>query len=121
MILKGILSMSKRMDADLIQDIIESIHRITSYTEKISYDEFLKDYKSQDAVIRNLEILGEAVKLLSVKIKEKYPHIPWKDITGTRDKLIHDYFGVNIDIVWNILKTELPTILPEIEKIPANK
>ena len=113
--------MSKRMDADLIQDIIESIHRIISYTEKFSYDKFLKDYKSQDAVIRNLEILGEAVKLLSVKIKEKYPHIPWKDITGTRDKLIHDYFGVNIDIVWDIVKTEIPKILPEIEKIPTNK
>ena len=113
--------MSKRMDADLIQDIIESIHRIISYTENISYDKFLKDYKSQDAVIRNLEILGEAVKLLSVKIKEKYPHIPWKDITGTRDKLIHDYFGVNIDIVWDIVKTEIPKILPEVEKILTNK
>ena len=109
--------MSKRNDADLIQDIKESINRITSYTENISYDEFLKDYKSQDAVIRNLEILGEAVKLLSVKIKEQYPHIPWKDITGTRDKLIHDYFGVNIDIVWDIVKRELPKIQPKLEKI----
>ena len=109
--------MSKRMDADLIQDIIESIHRITSYTEKISYDEFLKDYKSQDAVIRNLEILGEAGKLLSVKIKEKYPHIPWKDITGTRDKLIHDYFGVNINLVWDTVEKEIPRLSQSVDRL----
>jgi len=102
--------MSKREDAAVIHDIKEAIRRIISYTSKLKYDDFLKDFKTQDAVIRNIEILGEAVKLLSDETKEKYPNIPWKDIAGTRDKLIHDYFGVNIDIVWNIVKNEIPSI-----------
>ena len=74
----------------------------------MEYDDFLKDYKTQDAVVRNIEILGEAAKLLSDDTKKKYPDIPWKDIAGTRDKLIHDYFGVNIDIVWDTAKNEIP-------------
>lgn len=96
--------MSKRQDTAVIKDIKEAIHRILSYTSETEYDVFLKDYRTQDAVIRNIEILGEAVKLLSDETKRKYPDIPWKDIAGTRDKLIHDYFGVNIDIVWDIAK-----------------
>jgi uncharacterized protein with HEPN domain len=74
----------------------------------MEYEDFLQDYKTQDAVIRNIEILGEASKLLSNEAKEKHPNIPWKDIAGTRDRLIHDYFGVNIDIVWDIAKNEIP-------------
>ena len=102
--------MSKREDVAVIQDIKESIGRIMSYTSKMEYKDFLQDYKTQDAVVRNIEILGEAVKLLSDEAKEKYPNIPWKEIAGTRDKLIHDYFGVNIDIVWNIAKNEIPLL-----------
>ena len=109
--------MSKRKDVDLLNDILESINRISAYTDKLSYDEFLNDYKSQDAVIKNLEILGEAVKLLSPDFKKNNPDLPWKDISGTRDKLIHDYFGVNIDIVWDIIKNELPSIKNKILEI----
>jgi len=100
--------MSKREDSAVIQDIKEVINRITSYISQMEYEDFLQDYKTQDAVIRNIEILGEAAKLLSDETKEKYPNVPWKDIAGTRDKLIHDYFGVNIDIVWDIAKNEIP-------------
>jgi uncharacterized protein with HEPN domain len=100
--------MSKREDIAIIQDIKEAIDRITSYTSQMEYEDFLQDYKTQDAVIRNIEILGEASKLLSNEAKEKHPNIPWKDIAGTRDRLIHDYFGVNIDIVWDIAKNEIP-------------
>ena len=100
--------MSKREPAAVIQDIREAASRIISYTSKMEYEDFLQDYKTQDAVIRNIEILGEAAKLLSDEAKEKYPGIPWKDIAGTRDKLIHNYFGVNVDIVWDIAKNEIP-------------
>ena len=100
--------MSKRDDAAILQDIKEAIDRIMSYTSKMEYDDFLQDYKTQDAVVRNIEILGEAAKLLSDETKRNYPNIPWQDIAGTRDKLIHDYFGVNIDIVWDIAKNEIP-------------
>ena len=79
-----------------------------SYTSEMEYNDFLHDYKTQDAVVRNIVILGEAAKLLSDETKRKYPNIPWKDIAGTRNKLIHDYFGVNIDIVWDIAKNEIP-------------
>ncbi|MBU0700995.1 DUF86 domain-containing protein [bacterium] len=102
--------MSKREDTAVIQDIKEAIYRIMSYTSKMEYADFLQDYKTQDAVIRNIEILGEAAKLLSDETKKKYSNLPWKDIAGTRDKLIHDYFGVNIDIVWDIAKNDIPLL-----------
>lgn len=112
--------MSKRKDIDLIRDINESIERILSYTCNIEYNNFVRDYKTQDAVVRNIEIMGEAVKSLSEKVKKDNADIPWKNIAGTRDKLIHDYFGVNIDIVWDIVKNEIPTILSKIKVVLQN-
>ncbi len=112
--------MSKRKNIDLIRDINESIERIISYTRNIGYNDFANDYKTQDAVIRNIEIMGEAAKSLSENIKTDNTDIPWKSIAGTRDKLIHDYFGVNIDIVWNIVKEEIPSLLPKIKIILQN-
>jgi len=100
----------------VIHDIKEAIKRIMSYTVNMEYADFLQDYKTQDAVVRNIEILGEAVKLLSDKKKRSYPHVPWKDIAGTRDKLIHDYFGVNIDIVWDIAKNEIPFLSKQLDE-----
>jgi uncharacterized protein with HEPN domain len=96
--------MSKRSNTDYLQDIKESIGRIIVYSENLDYIRFKEDLKTQDAVIRNIEIMGEAVKSLTEDITAAYPNIPWKSIAGTRDKLIHDYFGVNIDIVWDIIK-----------------
>ncbi len=112
--------MSERKDIDLVQDIRECISRIASYTQDIGYDEFESDLKTQDAVVRNLEVMGEAVKSLSKELKESYSDIPWKNIAGTRDKLIHDYFGLNIDIVWNIAKEELPDLILKIDDIIRN-
>lgn len=109
--------MSERRDVDFLQDIKEAIHRIGIYKEKLSYEEFLQDTKTQDAVIRNLEIIGEATKNISDSIKDRYLQIPWKELAGIRDKLIHHYFGVNFDIVWNVIKAELPEIALEIEEI----
>ena len=109
--------MSERGDDAILQDIQEAISRILSYSEKLEYENFLIDIKTQDLIIRNIEILGEAAKLLSNETKQKLSSIPWRDIAGTRDKLIHDYFGVNIDIVWDIVKNDIPQILPEIKKI----
>ena len=112
--------MSKRKDVDLIRDIVESIERIISYTRNTAYNDFVHDHKTQDAVIRNIEIMGEAVKSLSEKTRIDNANIPWNNIAGTRDKLIHDYFGVNIDIVWNIVKEEIPGLLPKIKVILQN-
>ena len=109
--------MSEREDMNFLADIKEAIRRIDVYIEKLSYEEFLENIKTQDAVVRNLEIIGEATKNLSEELKDKYPQICWKDLAGLRDKLIHHYFGVNFDIVWSIVKEELPEISPQLEEI----
>lgn len=83
----------------------------------MNYKDFLNDIKTQDAVVRNLEIIGEATKNISNDFKEKYPQIPWKKLAGVRDRLIHHYFGINYDIVWVIVKEELPEIISRIEEI----
>jgi uncharacterized protein with HEPN domain len=109
--------MSEREDKDFLTDIQEAIRRISKYTEGMTYPAFLGDTKTQDAVIRNIEIIGEATKNLSDKIRKRYPHVPWKNMAGVRDRLIHDYFGVNLDIVWQIGSDELPKVSVAIEKI----
>lgn len=109
--------MYKRSDIDILLDILESINRITEYCYNLDYETFLKDKKTQDAVIRNIEIIGEAVKLLSPDLRKKYRNIPWKNIAGMRDKLIHFYFGVNLDIVWDVSKNEIPKFKIVVENI----
>lgn len=88
-----------------------------SYTAGMTYEAFLADEKTQDAVIRNLEVVGEATKKLSATLRAKYPDIPWKSMAGVRDRLIHHYFGVNLDIVWAIVTVELPKVALRLEKI----
>ncbi len=109
--------MSKRDDVDLIEDVFISMKKILSYVSNMSYENFLEDEKTQDAVIRNIEIIGEAAKLISSEIKTKYKNIPWKMITGTRDRLIHSYFGINVDIIWEIATIDIPKLFKEIEGI----
>ena len=109
--------MSERADIEFLEDTKEAVLRINAYTENLSYEQFLEDKKTQDAVVRNLEIIGEAAKNISEELKKKFPQIRWKDLAGVRDKLIHHYFGVNFDIVWNIVKQELPELLSQLEEI----
>lgn len=109
--------MSKRGDKELLNDIKEAISRIEFYIKNINYDKFLEDIKTQDAVVRNLEIIGEAAKNISTGFKNEYPQILWKKLAGVRDRLIHHYFGVNYDIVWVIISEELPGIILEIKEI----
>jgi len=109
--------MPKRGDKELLLDMIEAIKRIELYTNKLSYQDFLKKIETQDAVVRNFEIIGEAVKKVSKTLKAKYNHIQWKEIAGMQDKVIHFYFGVNWNIVWGAAKDSLPTFKVEIERI----
>ena len=109
--------MSKRRDIDFIEDILICLEKIKQYISDYSYDDFLNDYKTQDAIIRNIEIIGEASKKISPELKSKYTKVPWKMIAGTRDRLIHGYFGVNIDIVWEIATIDVPILEQEIKKI----
>ena len=109
--------MSNRGDKEFLSDIEEAIKRIKTYTRNMSYQKFLKDTKTQDAVVRNLEIIGEAVKNISESLKVEIPNIPWKDMARVRDKVIHFYFGVNYDIVWNIAKEDLPRVAEQISTV----
>lgn len=109
--------MSKRRDEDLISDMQEAMQRIARYIEPLTYDTFLRDTKTQDAVLRNLEIIGEASKYVSANLRDCTPHLPWKSMAGMRDRLIHHYFGVNLDIVWQVITIELPTVATTLERI----
>ena len=106
-----------RRDADYLGDVLEAILRIQSYTLAMEWEDFLSDHKTQDAVVRNLEIIGEAVKNLSPEFTQINPQVPWKDLSGVRDKLIHHYFGVNYEIVWQIVQEDLPALSNQIEEI----
>ena len=91
---------------DYIQDILDSIDEIYVFIGQMSREEFLNDRKTVKAVLRNLEIVGEAAKKIPPPLRDKYPDIPWKKMAGLRDKLIHEYFGVDLEIIWQLIKEE---------------
>ena len=110
--------MSKnRRERDFLLDIEEAIRRILEYTAGMNWDEYLRDYKTQDAVVRNLEVIGEATKNLSDEFLIQHPGIPWRDMAGTRDRLAHHYFGINQEIVWQIVEHDLPELIGQIEQV----
>lgn len=109
--------MSKREPALLLTDICESIEKIKSYTIGLKYQEFIHDNKTVDAVIRNFEIIGEAANRLPEEVKERFPHINWYRIRGFRNRIVHDYMGVDIGIVCNVIKNDVDNLYIEIKKI----
>ena len=100
-----------------LDDILHSIEKIEGYTRNMSYEGFAKTSLVVDAVLRNLEIIGEAVKRLPLEIKRKHSGMEWKKIAGVRDILIHEYFGINLMIVWDIVINKLPELKVSIEQI----
>jgi len=100
--------MSKRDYRLFLQDILESIERIEEYTEGYDFETFTKDRKTVDAVLRNLEIIGEAARHIPENIRTQHPEIPWKRVIGLRNVVIHHYFGVDLSIVWVIIKSSFP-------------
>jgi uncharacterized protein with HEPN domain len=106
-----------RKDADSLEDIREAIYSIMEYIEGLDYDSFIFDKKTKDAVVHNLEIIGEATKNLSNNLISEYDYVPWKKLAGVRDRLTHNYFDINYEIVWDIAKNELPKLLGQIKEI----
>jgi len=107
----------KREVGDYIEDIISATGKVMDFVKNISYEEFIQDDKTVFAVVRALEIIGEAAKNIPDDIRKNYPEIPWKDMAGMRDKVIHEYFGVKLSIVWRAVKEEIPPLKPIFEKI----
>ncbi|KWT84950.1 HepT-like ribonuclease domain-containing protein [Candidatus Magnetominusculus xianensis] len=100
-----------------LKDILESIEFIEQFTFGMGLEEFRKDVKTSDAVIKRFENIGEAAKKIPDEIKSLHPEIPWKEMAGMRDKLVHVYFGVKHELVWVAVKNRLPLIKPLLNKI----
>lgn len=109
--------MSKREPKLLVSDILESARKILNYTEGQSYDDFTKDSKTVDAVIRNFEIIGEAANRLPEEFKDRFPEIDWHRIRGFRNRIVHDYFGIDYSIVWTIKETFFTKMIAQLQPL----
>lgn len=109
--------MSKKVPLVFIEHIMENINDIEKFSRNLEKDDIEKNRLRNKAIIRSIEVIGEAVKNIPSSIKSKYPEVAWKDISGTRDTLIHHYFGIDFDILWNIIKKDIPVLKKQIQKI----
>lgn len=100
-----------------LEDILLSMQRIQEYIAGLEFQHFKQDYKTVDAVVRNFEIIGEASKNISVEIKSKYSSIPWEEMYRLRNRVSHEYFGIDYEIIWDIATNYLPQNKSEIEEI----
>ncbi len=112
--------MSKRDNTLLLEDIHEAGTKIKTYIDGYTYSEFLKDDKTIDAVVRNLEIIGEASTRIESDFKFEHPEIPWNQLRGLRNRIIHEYFGIDLEIVWTIIVEPMDELIDWIEAILTN-
>ena len=103
-----------------LEHILESISNVENFSEKLTKESFSKDRLRQSAIIRELEIIGEAVKNLSQDFRKNYSSIKWISIAGFRDKLVHHYFGVNLERVWNVIQKDIPILKNQIKKVKGD-
>lgn len=104
-------------DRAFLFDIVHGVRLAVGYVESLTREQFDNDPKTQDAVIRRLTVIGEATKRLSDGLRERYLDIPWKQMAGMRDIIVHEYDRIDLDTVWNVLRRELPDLLPQLERI----
>lgn len=107
----------KRVYTDYLRDMRDNAEKAMDFVEGIDFEEFKRDDKSVYAVIRAVEIIGEAARNIPEEIRRKYPEIPWREITAMRNKLSHEYFGVNVQVVWKTTQEDLPELIPLLRNI----
>ena len=100
-----------------LQDVVDAAGKVRSYTTGQSFKAFSEDTKTVDAVVRNLEVIGEAIKQVPDDFRSKHADVEWKKIAGLRDILVHQYFGVDVEIIWDIVQNKLPALEAQIRKI----
>ena len=109
--------MSKRDNILLLQDMMESSNKILSYTKGFDLDKFLSDDKTADAVVRNFEIIGEAANRIDPDFKLDNPQIDWRKLRGFRNRIVHDYFGIDYNIVWSIIENDIDELIFQLDKL----
>ena len=113
--------MSNRDNFLLLEDMLESALKILKYTNGLNYEKFLNDEKTVDAVIRNFEIIGEAANRIDTEFKMNNSHLEWKRIRGFRNRVVHDYFGIDYEIVWSIIESDLEKLIFQLENLIKSK
>jgi len=109
--------MIRKDDIVFVEHILDSLNAIEDFSKNMERSELSSNRLKQSAIVREIEVIGEAVKNISEETKKKYKEIEWKKIAGTRDKMIHHYFGVDLDIIWNIVKVDLPVLKKKLKAI----
>lgn len=112
--------MSERDIKLLLEDMILSCEKIKKYVSDFYFESFLSDDKTIDAVVRNLEIIGEAANRIPQDFKSKYHYVEWKRMRGLRNRIVHDYFGIDYEIVWNIIQNDLENLIEQIQDVKDN-
>ena len=112
--------MSKRVPSTVLNDILYCIDHIMIYTASLSFDDFTSNFMVIEACLYNIQIIGEAVAQLPDDVKNDNQHIPWALIKGMRNRLIHEYFGTDLPVVWNVIKNDLPTFKSDLQSIYKN-
>jgi uncharacterized protein with HEPN domain len=109
--------MRRRDYRDYLQDILDSVDDIESFIRGMGFEEFKRDRKTVNAVVRSVEVIGEASKRIPRSLKAKYKGVPWREMAGMRDKLIHEYFGVDVEILWKTAKDDIPPLKQAIQNV----
>jgi len=109
--------MKRRDYRDYIKDILDSINDIENFIRGMSFEDFKRDRKTINAVVRSIEVIGEATKKIPKTLKDKHREVPWKKMSGMRDKLIHEYFGVDVEILWKTTKDDIPPLKQLVQNI----
>lgn len=112
--------MNKRDYRDYLRDMLEAIQDITDFITGMDFETFTKDKKTINAVVRSIEVIGEAATKIPQPLQNRYPHIPWKKMAAMRNKLIHEYFGIDLEILWKVANEDIPSLKSPLEAMAAN-